>query len=239
MKKEAIIKEIELEIEERSIARKESNIEPDELDFTDFIADFFKKRKITPQEEIDKRLNFLNYCDAREMSIFRAKYKKLIIMKDNPNWKYDLKEKYKNNFKKTIILVIISVFLLMLGISFCMDELFLFFKSEKKFTSIINVYNFQLLMINIIIPIFIYNPINSKLYSPSESYDNAYCEIFRRYNIGGNLLFFSSLISIFNKFYGFDYYNNITWGDIRNIVIPFCIGFVFFYNSFVKIRLNN
>lgn len=233
MKKEEIIKRIEIEL-------KESIHHPYELNLVDLIADFFNKRKKSPQEEIDEELNFLmeNITNVQAWAIFEYKYNKLISKRDKPNWKDDLKEKYKNNFKKTIILVIIPIFLLMLGISFFMDELFLFLKSEKEITSIINVYNLQLLMLNIIIPFFIYNPINSNLYSPSASYDSVYYEILRRYNMGGNLLFLSSLISIFNKFYGFDYYNNITWGDIRNIAIPFCIGFVFFYNSFLKIRIN-
>jgi hypothetical protein len=92
-------------------------------------------------------------------------------------------------------------------------------------------------MLNIIIPLFIYIP-NPKNLPPGCTNDILYSEILRRYNIGGNLLFFSSLISIFIKSWTLDFEDSITWGDIRCFVIPFCVGFVFFHNSFLKNKIN-
>jgi hypothetical protein len=223
MKKEEIIKEIELNI-------KEWNGEY-ELNLVDFIEDFFKKRKITPQEEIDERLKLYieNYTNVQIRIRVEYDYRKLILMRDNPNWKEELKEEYKNNFKKFLILGVIPFHLLTWGIGFVMDGIASNGVFEPRITS--NLIYFQLWMLNFIIPIFIYNP---KIYFKGENYDIVYSEILRRYNIGGNLLFFSSLISIFIKSWTLDFEDSITWGDIRCFVIPFCIGFVFFYNSFLK-----
>lgn len=231
MKKEAIIKEIELEIKEFNLARKEYNLK---LNLGDLIADFFTKRKITPQEEIDERLKFLNYNDVRERSVFQAEYQKLILMRDNPNWKDDIKEQFKNNFKKFIILAIIPVFSLLYVFGFILDEI-----SNKNFTTDLLMNYIQLLIIHLIIPIYIYNPFNRKIWNDQQKYDRVYNAIIGRFVFGGNLLFFTSLITMNIKFYGYNLTNNLIWGDIRCFIIPFCVGFVFFYNSFLKIRKYN
>jgi len=162
----------------------------------------------------------------------------IAISEFNKFWKDELKP----GLKLILIVFIIPVFSLVWGFGFIMDDIFLpLLMNEKEFTSFINVYYFQLLMMNIIIPIFIYNPLNPKRYFNSKNekeYELAYSEILRRYNSGGSMLFFSSLISGFNKFYTLEYEDSITWGDIRCIIIPFCIGFVFFYNSFLKNKTN-
>jgi hypothetical protein len=233
MTKEEIIKELE--------TRSKEYVNFDELNFVDFLVEFFKKRKKTPQEEINKGLKSYieNYNNIVLRTRFESKYGKLILMRDNPNWKDELKEEYTQNLKKFLILFVVPVFSLLLGFSFIMDEIFLFLKNKKEFTSIINVYYFQLLMLYIIIPIIIYNPLNMKLYLTKEQRNfSIYSLILRRYVLGGNLLFLSSLISIIFKFYGFGLTNNLTWGDIKCIIIPFCIGFVFFYNSFLKNKTN-
>jgi hypothetical protein len=148
-------------------------------------------------------------------------------------------EELKLGVKFTIVLFVIPILSLMWGISFIMDEIFLFLKNEKEFTSIINVYYFQLLMMYIVVPTIIYFPFNRKLFfGKKQSLFNTYSVILNRYVLGGNLLFFSSLVSIISRFYGFELTHNLTWGDIKCIIIPFCIGFVFFYNYFLKNRIN-
>jgi hypothetical protein len=234
MTKEEIIKQLETRTKERR--------ELDELGFVDFVEDFFKRRKITPQEEINEGLKSYieNYGDGNVVPKleFESKYGKLISMRDNPNWKDELKENYKQNLKKFLILFVVPIFSLTWGLGFVMDEIPFIGRTHGVFhgvfTSDLIVYYFQLLMLNIIIPIYIYNPLNLKLHSPPKSFDSVYNEILRRYNIGGNLLFFSSFISIFVKSFYFEYKDNLTWGDIRCLIIPVCVGFVFFYNSFLK-----
>ena len=50
MTKEEIIKQLETRVKERG--------ELNELGVVDFVEDFFKKRNITPHEDIVKKLNF-------------------------------------------------------------------------------------------------------------------------------------------------------------------------------------
>jgi hypothetical protein len=229
MKKEEIIKRIEIEL-------KESIHHPYELNLVDLIADFFNKRKKRPQEEIDEELKFLleNITNAQAWSSFEYKYNKLISKRDNPNWKNELKEEYKINFKKFIILCLIPTLSLIYGIGFLIDEI-----SNKQFNFDLLIYYIQLLMIHLIIPIYIYNPFNQKIWEDEQkNYNIVYNVILERFVFGGNLLFFTSLITMIIKFYGYNLTNNLIWGDIRFFVIPFCIGFVFFYNSFLKIRNN-
>lgn len=230
MKKEDIIKRIEIEL-------KDSIHYPYELNLVDLIADFFNKRKKSPQEEIDEELNFLmeNITNAQAWSIFESKYNKLISKRDNPNWKDEVKEEIKNNFKKFIILGIIPVFSLLYGFGFILDEI-----SNKNFNSDLFMNYIQLLIIHLIIPIYIYNPFNRKIWQDKQiKYNRVYNAILGRFVFGGNLLFFTSLITMIIKFYGYNLTNNLIWGDIRCFIIPFCIGFLFFYSSFLKIRINN
>jgi len=166
---------------------------------------------------------------------------KLVLMKNNPNWRAELKEEYKNNFKKILILGIIPIFLLMWGFVNVIDELSAikhpqYGVFQGRYTTDLIVNYFQLLMLHIIIPIYIYNPLNPKICSTNGNYDIVYSEILTRYNVGGNLLFFSSFISILIKFNGFKSEDYLTYVDIRCLVIPVCFGFVFFYNSFLKIK---
>lgn len=225
MEKEDIIERIEIEL-------KDNIHYPYELNLVDLIADFFNKRKKSPQEEIDEELNFLmeNITNVQAWAIFEYKYNKLISKRDNPNWKDDLKEEYKNNFKKFIILGIIPVFSLLYGFGFIMDEI-----SIKNFNSDLHVNYIQLLIIHLIIPIYIYNPFNRKIWQDEQIiYNRVYNAILGRFVFGGNLLFFTSLITMIIKFYGYNLINNLIWGDIKCFIIPFCIGFVFFYSSFLK-----
>jgi hypothetical protein len=225
MEKEDIIERIEIEL-------KDNIHYPYELNLVDLIADFFNKRKKSPQEEIDEELNFLmeNITNVQAWAIFEYKYNKLISKRDNPNWKDDLKEEYKNNFKKFIILGIIPVFSLLYGFGFIMDEI-----SIKNFNSDLHVNYIQLLIIHLIIPIYIYNPFNRKIWQDEQIiYNRVYNAILGRFVFGGNLLFFTSLITMIIKFYGYNLTNNLIWGDIKCFIIPFCIGFVFFYSSFLK-----
>jgi len=212
MTKEEILKKIELELKDF--------YRPYELNLVDFIGDFFKKRKITPQEEIDEKLKFLmeNISDVSVWNKFRYEYHILIIMRDNPNWKDDLKEEYKNNFKKTLILRIIPVFLLIDGFEFVFDRMGPLYNLSDGaingvFQSDLIIYYFQLLMLNIIIPIFIYNPLNPKIHFTNGNYDIVYSEILRRYNVGGNLLFFSSLILIIIKSWTFEFEEDVYDGS--------------------------
>jgi hypothetical protein len=171
-----------------------------------------------------------NINNAQAWAIFEYKYNKLISKRDNPNWKDDLKEEYKNNFKKFIILGIIPVFSLLYGFGFIMDEI-----SIKNFNSDLHVNYIQLLIIHLIIPIYIYNPFNRKIWQDEQIiYNRVYNAILGRFVFGGNLLFFTSFITMIIKFYGYNLTNNLIWGDIKCFIIPFCIGFVFFYSSFLK-----
>ena len=116
-----------------------------------------------------------------------------------------------------------------------MDEISLLLRGE--FSSIPIVYHLQFWVMNIIIPFYIYNP---KHYL-NRRWNDVYLGIVKRYNIGGNVLFFSSLILLpFANFHSSNIINlfqteqNLTWVDVRGFVIPLFIGFVFFYNTFLR-----
>jgi hypothetical protein len=243
MTKEEIIRKFELRLKEIELELKD-NKEIYEPGLEDLVVDFFKKRKITPQEEINQELKFLieNHSNSAVYSRFKYVYKKLLLKRDNPNWKEELKEEYKNNFKKFLILGVIPVFLLLYGFGTIINVILQerFFKG--LYISDLPVYYTQLLMMHYIVPIYIYNPSfyakNSVIYNMNNNIncDILLNEVLKRYVLGGNILFFSSMISIIIKYPDFDY--TITWADFRLIIIPFCIGFVFFHNSFLKNKIN-
>ena len=127
-------------------------------------------------------------------------------------------------------------------------------------------YFFQKVIMYTIIPFIVLLPLLRR--SNYENFRKMQIKLLQKLSLGGNILFFGALITFWlritdargafwNKYLDewrdsggktslFDWkkeefvnYGNVFWGDVEYIIIPICIGFVFFYNSFLKIRNYN
>ena len=68
-----------------------------------------------------------------------------------------------------------------------------------------------------ILPYYIYNPFNRKIWQDKQiKYNRVYNAILGRFVFGGNLLFFTSLITMIIKFYGYNLTNNLIEISARN-----------------------